>query len=95
VLVDLTQSTEGSGYILGSNLSVAQQANSELGRIIFQGLRSHTFRHTHTHTHKHTVGLLWTTVSEPATNTTHNKHNGRTSMYGARFEPTITAIKPL
>jgi hypothetical protein len=43
----------------------------------------------------HTVGLLCTSdqlVAEAATYTTHNKHNRRTSMLLAGFEPAIPAM---
>ena len=45
-------------------------------------------RQTDTHTHTHPVALPWTSdqpVADAATNTTHNKHNRRTSMRLAGF----------
>jgi hypothetical protein len=61
---------------------------------------THTHRHTHTqtHTHRHTHPLeLRRTSDQPvvedATYTTHNKHERRTSVPAARFEPAIRAVK--
>ena len=50
----------------------------------------------HTQRHTQPVGLLWTgdqPVAEAATYTTHNKHNGPTSVPLAGFEPAIPTIK--
>ena len=49
-----------------------------------------------THTHTHPVGFLLTSdqlVAKTATDTTHNKHMGRTSVPSAGLEPAISAIK--
>jgi len=74
--------------------SLVQQPKSGPGRLIIEVSWSHKIRHTHTHP----VGLLWASdqpVAEAATYTTHNKHNRRTSMPSAGFEPAIPAIERL
>ena len=58
----------------------------------FDVSRSHTIKQGHP------VVLLWTSdhlISKAATCTTQNKHNRRTSMPSAGFEPAIPAIKRL
>ena len=49
---------------------------------------------TFSDTHTEPVGLLWTSdrpLAETATYTTHNRHNTRTSMLSAGFEPALPA----
>jgi hypothetical protein len=53
---------------------------------------------THPPTHPHTVEILSTSdhlVTEAATYTTHNKHEGETPMLSAEFDPTIPSFKRL
>jgi hypothetical protein len=85
----------GGGGGGGKNmaLSVVQHPNTGLGGLIVEVSRSHTIRQI-----SQTVGLFWTSdqpVAEAATNTTHNKHKGRTSMFSVGLEPTISAIEQL
>jgi hypothetical protein len=64
-------------------LSVVQQPNSGLDRLIVKAFRSHTTRHTQA------VGVLSTSdqlVAEAATYTTHYKRKRRTSIPSAGFE---------
>ena len=54
----------------------------------------HEVSRSHTTTHHRLVGLLWTSdrlIAETSTCTTHNTHNGQTSMPPVGFEPTISA----
>jgi hypothetical protein len=58
---------------------------------------THTHAHAHarTHTHTHSVGLPWTSdrsVQKPVP-THHNKHERKTSVSSAEFEPAIPAMK--
>jgi len=77
-------------------MSLTQQLWSYLGRLVVHVSRYLTHTHTETHTHTHTVALLCVSdqpVAEAATCATHNKHNRRTFIFSAEFEPTIPAIK--
>jgi hypothetical protein len=68
-------------------LSVTQQPNSSLSRLVVKVPKSNKIRHT-----PHPLGLLWTSdqpVAETATYTTCNKHKRRTSMPSAGFGPAI------
>jgi hypothetical protein len=69
--------------------SVALQPKSDLDRLIVDVSRSHIIRNTKP------TGFLRTSdqfVAETATLTTHNKHNRRTSVLSAGFEPAILLI---
>ena len=69
---------------------MARQSNLDPGRLIVEVSRSQTVTHTNP------VELIWTSdqlVTEAATYATHNKHNRRTSMPWAGFEPAILTIK--
>ena len=82
-----------TGIILPStyNYFGARQPNSGPVRLIFRFL-NHTIRHTDP------VGLLRTsdqTIAEAATYKTQNKHNIRTFMPSAGFEPVIQAAADL
>ena len=71
-------------------LSVAQQCNSNPGRLGITVPRSHTVRDTLQ------VGLSWTSDKlVTVIRTSHNEHNGRTTMTSVEFEPAIPAIEPL
>jgi hypothetical protein len=74
------------------SFSAAQQPNSGPGRLVFYVTISHTIRHTHTQEDSSERNHL---VAEADTYTTGNKHNRRTSIPSAGFEPMIAAIKRL
>ena len=63
--------------------------------LVFEDSRQNKIRHTHTHTHTpgRTSVTSYQSVALAATYTTHNKHNRRTYMPSAGFEPAIPEIK--
>jgi len=72
--------------------SVAQPPKLSLNHLNVEVSMSHT----HTHTYTYPAGLLWTSdqlVTKAATYKTHNKHNRRTSMPSAGFEPASPPIE--
>jgi hypothetical protein len=72
------------------SLSVAQQLISGLGCLIVELTRSHTIRYTHT---RYDSKQVISSSQRPLPTQTNNKHNRRTSMPSAEFEPAIPAIK--
>jgi hypothetical protein len=65
---------------------VAQQPNSGLSRLIVEGSRSHTIRHTTPG--RNPLGE-WLARPNTASYTAHNQHNERTAMLSAGFNPAI------
>ena len=66
---------------------MSKQSKFGPGRVIVEGSRPHTIRHTKK---THPVGLLYTSdqpLTDTATYTTHNKHQKISSMPSAGFEP--------
>jgi len=79
-------------------LSVAQQPNWGLGRLIVVVFISRAIRHTRARAGGQPVGIIWTCdqfVEEFVTYTIHNRHNRRTSVGSAGTDPAIPAIQRL
>jgi hypothetical protein len=90
--ISLLATTKASVFVFVACiiLSLAQQPNWGLGRLIFEVSRWHKIRQTQR------VALLWTSdqpVAEVATYTTNNKHITWNSVTSPGFEPAIPAIK--
>lgn len=74
---------------LPQGLTIVQHHSSGLGGLIVDVSRSHTQLDVHP------AGLVWTTdqlVADVTTYTIHNKHNRRTSVPSAEFEPAAGSL---